>query len=102
MANRNRRPDDEPLSDEPLVEAPGDVLGVAHVPSTGRRAPADERDLDAGDDAGQAGGHTGNEDQSHVGTRDLTEGTTGGTGPDTGGAGALRKGSGATGTDLGS
>lgn len=59
----------------------------------------DERDRgETGDDC--AGG-TGNEDRSHVGTRDVTEGTTGGTGPDTGGAGALRKGSGATGTDLG-
>jgi hypothetical protein len=37
----------------------------------------------------------------HPGSRDVTEGTTGGTGTEVGGTRNLRTGSGATGTDLG-
>ena len=37
----------------------------------------------------------------HSGTRDVTEGTTGGTGTETGGTRNYRSGTGATGTDIG-
>jgi hypothetical protein len=57
-------------------------------------------------------GHELHEDQSmhggsqhdrteHAGTRDVTEGVTGGTGPETGGVRNYRSGTGATGTDIG-
>lgn len=93
--------DDERAGDDDAsaVKAPGDVLGVSHVRPTGRRdAERDARDLDEETGDGGAGGPR---ERSKVGTRDVSEGTTGGTGPDTGGAGVLRKGSGATGTDIG-
>ena len=84
-----------------MPEAPGDVLAVSRVRPTGRPTRSD--------DTGSRGGaeddrtkDTENEDRSHVGTRDVTEGNPGGTGPVTGGSGTLKSGSGATGTDIGS
>jgi hypothetical protein len=41
------------------------------------------------------------EEREHVGARDVTEGTTGGTGTKTGGTRNYRTGSGVTGTDIG-
>jgi len=76
MDEHNRIPKEE---DDPVDQPTGDVLGADRA-----------ADLD---------------DSHHAGSRDVTEGTTGGTGPDTGGAGRgareLTRGSGATGTDIG-
>ncbi len=71
--------------------APGDVLGL------GRIAP----DHPAGTTDDDAHQPPLPEERDHAGSRYVTEGTTGGTGPDTGGSGDFRRGSGATGTDIG-
>lgn len=79
---------------EDASRAPGDILGLSRVSADETRpAPAAEDD-----DAHQP---PMPEERSHVGSRDVTDGTTGGTGPDTGGSGVFRRGSGATGTDIG-
>jgi|WetSurMetagenome_2_1015567.scaffolds.fasta_scaffold80007_1 hypothetical protein len=73
--------------------APGDVLGLGRiVPDEAARDRSDDQD---------ANQPPLPEERDHVGSRDVTEGTTGGTGPDTGGTGVFRRGSGATGTDIG-
>lgn len=92
IRDRDARRDDQDLTDD-ADRAPGDVLGVSHVPAEGNRA-ADTAD----DEAHQP---PLPEERSHVGSRDVTDGTTGGTTPDTGGSGVFRRGSGATGTDIG-
>jgi hypothetical protein len=71
---------------------PGDILGIGEVQGTTSST--------------EQGAAVGTEHVSHSGSRDVTEATTGGTGPDTGGGtaktgtGELRRGSGATGVDL--
>jgi hypothetical protein len=92
--------DDETGGDEP-DRTTGEILGVARVPGV---PAAEGLDREIGTDLSDSEAETEsatNRGESHVGTRDVTEGTTGGTGPDTGGAGVLRRGSGATGTDIG-
>jgi hypothetical protein len=75
--------------------APGDILGLGRiVPDGATRDRAWEEEEDANQPPLP-------EERSHTGSRDVTEGTTGGTGPDTGGTGVYRRGSGATGTDIG-
>jgi hypothetical protein len=55
---------------------------------------------EAPDDRSMSGGS--NEDRTrHAGSRDVTEGTTGGTGAEVGGTRNFRTGTGATGTDIG-
>jgi hypothetical protein len=73
--------------------AVGDVLGLGRVTPDRASEPAD--------DDGNAHQPPLPEEREHVGSRDVTEGTTGGTGPDTGGSGVFRRRSGATGTDIG-
>lgn len=59
---------------------------------SGSAEPADERSMSGGS----------NEDRTkHAGSRDVTEGTTGGTGAEVGGTRNFRTGTGATGTDIG-
>ncbi|HSK08247.1 MAG TPA: hypothetical protein VK911_01625 [Vicinamibacterales bacterium] len=86
---------DERRTEEP--KGTGDVLGISRPPvvpaATDEVRPIPEGDsTDVNDEERK---------DSRVGARDLTDGTTGGTGPDTGGTGVYRKGSGATGTDIG-
>lgn len=89
--------EDAPIDRDEAEEAdraPGDILGLSRVSTGGGgEAPAGQDD-----DAHQP---PMPEERSHVGSRDVTDGTTGGTGPDTGGTGVFRRGSGATGTDIG-
>jgi len=106
MADRDRFDDADGRvtreADEDAVEpdrTAGEVLGVSHVKPEGTLLPRSE-------DAGEGGGHDSEFDQPHgLGSRDVTDGTTGGTNTDAGGAGPgareLRRGSGATGTDIG-
>lgn len=88
---RDKRPETDDVRDED--RAAGDVLGLGRVRPTGARR--------AEEDDGNAHQPPLPDERDHVGSRDVTEGTTGGTGPDTGGTGVFRRGSGATGTDIG-
>ncbi len=81
--------------DEP--SAPGDVLGLSRFTP----APAERTALREQEDEEENALPPDERERGHIGSRDVTEGTTGGTGPDTGGTGVYRKGSGATGTDIG-
>jgi hypothetical protein len=59
-----------------------------------------DRELEEDEEHSAEGGSQ--EDRTkHAGSRDVTEGTTGGTGTEVGGTRNLRTGSGATGTDIG-
>ena len=89
---RTRRPETDDVDD--ADHAVGDVLGLGRVTPGGSGAPA-------ASDEGDAHQPGLPEEREHVGSRDVTEGTTGGTGPDTGGSGVFRRRSGATGTDIG-
>jgi hypothetical protein len=82
------------------AEAAGDILGVSHVEPGGLPG---ERFRDEEEEEEGARERLDDEEvrRRRVGSRDVTEGTTGGTGPDTGGSGVHRRGSGATGTDIG-
>jgi hypothetical protein len=88
----------QPFGKEDPDRRPGDVLGVAHVPAEGTLLPESD---------GERRASTNEEtvDRHGLGNRDVTQGTTGGTGTDTGGGGPgareLRRGSGHTGTDIG-
>jgi hypothetical protein len=64
----------------------------------GERGRAGERDLDPKHDEYGGSQHDRTE---HSGSRDVTEGTTGGTGVEVGGTRNYRQGGGATGTDIG-
>ncbi|HET7220580.1 MAG TPA: hypothetical protein VFJ02_21150 [Vicinamibacterales bacterium] len=57
-------------------------------------------DREAEDELSASGGSNHDRTQ-HAGSRDVTEGTTGGTGVEVGGVRNLRHGGGATGTDIG-
>jgi hypothetical protein len=58
------------------------------------------REGDREDDESMSGGSQ-HDRTEHSGSRDVTEGTTGGTGTEVGGTRNYRQGSGATGTDIG-
>lgn len=88
--------------EESTVEAPGDILGISRVKPGGLPLGERERDVRDREDGTTEGGSEGQNERSNVGTRDVTEGAPGGTGPDTGGSGVFRRRSGATGTDIGS
>jgi hypothetical protein len=94
--------DDVPVADEG-DRAVGDVLGVSRVtPSNvGNSREAPREPIEPGDEEANANQPPVPRERTHVGSRDVTDGTTGGTGPDTGGTGVFRRGSGATGTDIG-
>ena len=77
------------------------ILGDIRPNTTGNR---DERGSsgtsDAEADESMAGGSQ-HDRTEHSGSRDVTEGTTGGTGTEVGGTRNYRQGTGATGTDIG-
>ena len=98
------RPDERIRDTErhtPSDEAPrsGEVLGIGDVRPGGldRTGPTHDKTHNREEEAERS--HVTGERGSGAG--ELTGGTTGGTGPDTGGHGVHRRGSGATGTDLG-
>ena len=78
------------------------ILGDINPVSTGDKAKK-RRNSGAGveaDERSMSGGS--NEDRTkHAGSRDVTEGTTGGTGTEVGGTRNFRTGTGATGGDIG-
>jgi hypothetical protein len=82
----------------------GRILGdINPRPGSSRRLPADEVDTDAekGEmDESMVGGSR-HDRTEHSGTRDVTEGVTGGLGTETGGTRNYRSGTGATGGDIG-
>ena len=67
--------------------------GRSHGPSSGTR--------ESTDDTSSMNGGSGQGSSHHAGSRDVTEGTTGGLGPEVGGTRNYRQGSGATGGDIG-
>ena len=60
-----------------------------------------EQDQDQEEDVESMQGGSQQGDSTHSGSRDVTEGVTGGTGTETGGTRNMRQGSGATGGDIG-
>jgi hypothetical protein len=84
MANE---PNDRILGDiRPRDEARGDAS------ESGVREERDEKSMQGGSQHDRT---------DHAGSRDVTEGTTGGTGAEVGGTRNYRQGTGATGTDIG-
>lgn len=65
---------------------------------TDRSSSREERDVDQEESMVGGSQHDRTE---HSGSRDVTEGTTGGTGAETGGTRNYRQGTGATGSDIG-
>jgi hypothetical protein len=66
-----------------------------HIGGSGENEAVDEEDMESMDGGSQHG------DSKHSGSRDVTEGVTGGTGTETGGTRNFRTGTGATGGDIG-
>jgi glycogen debranching enzyme len=87
---------DDRMKDKTLgdIYAPPDP--ASHIPEDGKfrdeENPENDESMSGGSGHGQA---------KHSGSRDVTEGTTGGLEPETGGTRNYRSGSGATGTDIG-
>ena len=81
----------------------GDINPVStgeHVSTTAKKGDASGGGATSEDDRSMSGGS--NEDRTrHAGSRDVTEGTTGGTGTEVGGSRNFRTGTGATGSDIG-
>lgn len=92
--NRRDRTPDELRDEHDVNEETGEVLGISR--SSGGGETINRPELPEDEERRREDGP-----RRHVGARDVTEGTTGGTTPDTGGHGVFRRGSGATGTDLG-
>ena len=82
-------------------ERDGSILGDIRPRSTGSGMPSSGRKhRDDEHDESMVGGSQ-HDRTEHSGSRDVTEGTTGGTGTEVGGTRNYRQGSGATGTDIG-
>jgi hypothetical protein len=100
--NDSRRTGDEARerkTDSTREENRGEVLGISR---SGGDHTSDRDEFQEAESGSRDRDTFGDErDRPHAGSRDVTDGTTGGTTPDTGGSGALRRGSGATGTDIG-
>jgi hypothetical protein len=95
MADRDRDETEVPKILGDINPEPEESTGA--VPERSRGGVAER---DAADDRSATGGS--NEDRTeHSGSRDVTEGTTGGTGTEVGGTRNYRTGSGVTGTDIG-
>jgi hypothetical protein len=75
------------------------ILGDLRPRSTSSDIPSPARS-DREDDESMVGGSQ-HDRTKHSGSRDVTEGTTGGAGTEVGGTRNYRQGSGATGTDIG-
>jgi len=76
---------------------PGSRIGLPNRRQGTGSESTDEWD----EDENAASGGSNHDRTKHVGSRDVTEGTTGGTGTEVGGTRNLRTGTGATGTDIG-
>jgi len=76
------------------------ILGDINPESTGD-ARKDEPGGERGDVEESMVGGSQHDRTEHSGSRDVTEGTTGGTGTEVGGARNYRQGTGATGSDIG-
>jgi hypothetical protein len=82
---------------------PGSILGDI-TPDTENPLPGDPAGSDEDEDLESIESMSGGSqhgDSKHAGSRDVTEGVTGGTGTETGGTRNLRQGTGATGGDIG-
>ena len=80
------------------------ILGDINPVDSGRPSPDHDRNDDVMDqnDESIVGGTGSQHDRTrHPGSRDVTEGVTGGTGTEVGGARNYRTGTGATGSDIG-
>ena len=80
----------------------GNILGDIHPVNSERPSPDHDRnddDMDQKVDPNSAGSQ--HDRTRHPGSRDVTEGVTGGTGTEVGGSRNYRSGTGATGTDIG-
>jgi hypothetical protein len=90
-------------NDQPAREGMlGDITPSPEKGAAGMSREADhphEGDLEHSE--GAMSGGSQHDRTRHPGSRDVTEGTTGGTGVETGGTRNYRQGSGATGTDIG-
>jgi hypothetical protein len=75
----------------------GDINPVPSARDHGKAAPASDGDENQ---ESMAGGSQ-HDRSGHAGSRDVTEGVTGGTGTEVGGTRNYRQGTGATGTDIG-
>jgi hypothetical protein len=87
-----------------LMDKPGSILG--DINPSGNAEPEGERrdrdDIDRNPEADESMVGGSQHDRSeHSGSRDVTEGTTGGTGTEVGGSRNYRTGTGATGMDIG-
>ncbi len=80
--------------------APGDILGISHVPTDGEPEARRRREGESGaaEDEGRV---TPLEDAVDLGARDVTKNGRGETGPETGGHGSTPQRSGSTGMDIG-
>lgn len=77
----------------------GDIDPVPdHASSSSTQSTSDDRDPEENESMVGGSQHDRTE---HSGSRDVTEGTTGGTGAEVGGSRNYRTGTGATGTDIG-
>jgi len=80
---------------------PGSILGdINPVEPDKRRDRANEADQNPEAEESMVGGSQ-HDRTAHSGSRDVTEGTTGGTGTEVGGSRNYRTGTGATGMDIG-
>ncbi|HXW08617.1 MAG TPA: hypothetical protein VD833_25525 [Vicinamibacterales bacterium] len=78
------------------------VLGDINPEPQKRTRPLNPESGEVADDPHRSVGGGSQQDRTeHSGSRDVTEGTTGGTGPEVGGSRNLRTGSGTTGSDIG-
>jgi hypothetical protein len=75
----------------------GDINPTARLPEDEEAASG----LPAGEETESMSGGSKHDKARHSGTRDVTEGTTGGTGTEVGGTRNYRQGTGATGGDIG-
>ncbi len=78
----------------------GGILGnIRPDPGTTEHVPSRKEHVDENDQSMSGGSQ--HDRSEHAGSRDVTEGTTGGLGTETGGTRNYRTGTGATGTDIG-
>ena len=89
------------MADDPKRQ--GSVLGDINPDRIGRPHDDDEETLAEREeqDPHSMQGGSGHDRTKHPGSRDVTEGTTGGTGAEVGGTRNYRQGTGATGMDIG-
>jgi len=93
---KHNRPGHDVLDD--INPAPGTR---DHMTSPSRGAGGFETDEQGDEDEESMTGGSQHDRTSHAGSRDVTEGTTGGTGAETGGTRNYRQGTGASGGDIG-